>query len=157
MRYRLLGRGLKGRCFSASSPFFFRPGSRWNRPSRFQPGEPAPAASTQGQIPGTALHLLSLRPPLSRAARRVEPPARRFALGPVRPSAMETLSPLPRSLPAKAPLQRHFLEGTRPLTGRPLGGLTGCPPDVPGPLPSPAFFYREPRWKRDPRKSSISV
>ena len=36
MRRRLLGHGLKGRHFSASSPSSFRPGSQWNLPSRFR-------------------------------------------------------------------------------------------------------------------------
>ena len=49
--------------FRPGSPLHFHPCSHWNVPSRFQAGTPLRQWGTQGQIPGTALHLLPFGPP----------------------------------------------------------------------------------------------
>ena len=97
-----------------------------------------------GNAPARPAHF-PLRPPLSRAALESNRLPGSSHFGPVGPSAVESVPALPweltatgrrpRSLPAKGPLQRHFRRGRKlPSAGRPLGGLTGCPPDAPGVL-----------------------
>ena len=147
------------RQFFPGGPSYFRPCSQWPHAVTLPTGGARSGGEPQGQIPGTALHLLPFGPLChGRPSSRTACPAVRTS-GPGAVSNGKPLSTSPgtycpsgrrsRSLPAKDPLQRHFLEGTRPVV-RPLGGLTATG-RRPLPIPPPAFFYREPRWKRDPR------
>ncbi len=97
------------------------------RPSRIRAGVARSCGEPQGQIPGTALHLLPFGPPCrGRPSSRTACPAVRtsgqWAISSGSPSplprGLTATGRRPRSLPAKGKVQRHFLEGTQAAFGR---------------------------------------
>ena len=115
-------------------PSFFPPCSPWPPAVTLPTGEPAPAVGHSGANSGHGPPFAPLRPPLSRAGLESNclPGSSHFGPGGASSNGKRfSASPgpywlsarRPRSLPAKGTLQRHFLEGTRPLRGVPSGGL----------------------------------
>ena len=112
-----------------------------HRPSRFRAGLPAPAVGHSGANSGHGPPFATLRPPLSRAALESNRLPGGSHIGPEGLSAMESLAALPRGLtapladvPGVYRLKTKFVGASwrgRDPAGRPLGGLTGYPPDAP--------------------------
>ncbi len=132
-------------------------------PSRFQPGNPLLQWGAPWKCSGTA-YAFPTSAPFVAGGPRVELPARQFALRAGGPSAVESLSPLPRGLTGCPPdvpgvyrLKSHSLSaswrGRAPCGASPRGAYW-LSARRPRPIPPPAFLYREPRSKRDPRGSS---
>ena len=133
------------------------------RPWHFRAGVPAPAVGHSVEMLRHGLRISHFGPPChGRPSSRTACPAVRTSGRGT--SAMESVPALPRGLtapladvPGVCRLKAHSSgtswRGRDPCGASPRGAYW-LPARRPRPLPPPAFFYREPRWKRDPRALS---
>ena len=114
-------------------------------PSRFRAGLPVPAVGHSGALLRHGLRILPPSAPLVAGGPRAEPPDQQFALranlghqqwkAPQRfPGALLPPADVPGVYRLKANSSGTSWRGRAlPFGRRPLRGLTGCPPDAPGP------------------------